>query len=93
MAEQNNDVFEFHLAEVSMSLFKSDVDFVDENVIPESVCFSVVLRVIESSFLQVGLDPSFQNEELHDGGIGDLLIEVSIIKTVSSVSESESTRI
>lgn len=71
------------------------VDLVYEDFVPDIVCCNVVVLKVEGlcafgeHFSECIFNPAFENEELEDGSVGYLFIEVSVIKTITSVSKGD----
>ena len=62
-------------------------------MLPKRVLRDIIRREVKRLSSQIGLNPLFQDEELEDGGVGDLLIEIGVIEGVSCISECDSARI
>ena len=93
MIEYNNNILYSHLCIALVSLSNSLVYFICEQIVPEVVLRSVILREVKAILRYVILDPFLQNEELHDSLVGHFLIKVSIVKRISSIGKGNSTGI
>ena len=90
MIEYDNNILDSHLCVALISLTQSLVHFVLEQIVPDVVLRSVILREVKAILRYVTLDPFLQDKELHDSLVGYFLIEVCIIKSISSVGEGNS---
>ena len=93
MVEKDNDVFDLHLGVALVRFIQSFLDFVIHKVLPKRVLRDIIRSKVKRFSSQVGLNPLLQDEQLEDGGVSNLLIEIGVIEGVSCIGECDSARI
>ena len=88
MIEYDDNILDSHLCIALISLCQSLIYFVCQQIVPEVVLRSVILREVKTILRYVILDPFFQNKELHDSLVSNFLIKVCIVKRISGIGKS-----
>ena len=90
MIEYDNNIPQSHFFIALISLSHSLVHFICEQIVPEVVLRSVILREVKTILRYVILNPFLQNKELHDSLVSHFLIKVCIVKRISGIGKSNS---
>ena len=93
VVEEDNDAFDLHVGIELMGVVEGFLDLVVHKLVPQTVLALVVGGEVESLSGDISLDPLLQDEELEDGSVGYLLIEVRIVESVTSICKRDSTGI
>ena len=90
MIEYDVNIPQSHFFIALISLLHGLVHFICEQIVPEVVLRSVILREVKTILRYVILDPFLQYKELHDSLVSNLLIKVCIVKRISSITKGDS---
>lgn len=90
MIEYDNNIPQSHFFIALISLSHSLVYFICEQIVPEVVLRSIILREVKTILRYVILNPFLQNKELHDSLVSHFLIKVCIVKRISGIGKSNS---
>ena len=90
MIEYDIYIPQSHFFIALISLLHGLVHFICEQIVPEVVLRSVILREVKTILRYVILDPFLQYKELHDSLVSNLLIKVCIVKRISSITKGDS---
>lgn len=90
LVEENNNVLDLHTSVALSCLFGDSSCLIKNDLIPLAELSIIIGSEVDTISWDVLLDPLFEDEQLKDGSISDSRVEVSVIKTISTVSKGES---